>query len=84
MAEIAFHCADKLDAVLFCEMRLLHLLDHAEALEREVTVGNQRFADVIAGKLLLLEKYDAPAFLRLIAPPPWNPQARLRSQLHHK
>ena len=56
--------ADELHAVLLREVRLLHLVEHADALEREVTVGQQRFADVIAGKLFFLEHHDAAALLR--------------------
>jgi len=42
---------------------LLHLFREAEAFQREVAVGHQRFADVVAGELFAFEDDDAAAFL---------------------
>ena len=54
--------ADELDAVLAGEVRFLHALDHADALEWEVRVRDQRLADVITWKLFPLDGEDAAAF----------------------
>ncbi len=54
--------AYKLDTVFPGECRRFHALENSKALERKVTVGKQRLADVIARKLLLLEQHHAAAF----------------------
>ena len=54
---------DELDAVLLDEVALLHLRQHVEPLQHPVGFGNQRFADVKAGKVLALEDRDAQTLL---------------------
>lgn len=49
----------ELNRVFLDEVRSLHLLDHSDPLEREVTIGQQRFADVVARKRFLLQQQDA-------------------------
>lgn len=44
--------ADKPDAVFFGKVRRPHLLDHADALEREIIVRNHGLADFITRELL--------------------------------
>jgi hypothetical protein len=49
------------DAVFLHEVRLLHLRDHADPLQGLERERNERFADVITGKLLALEDQHAMA-----------------------
>src|SRR2546426_8756275 len=53
-----------LDTVFLYKMRILHPLDEANAFQWEVRIGNQGLANVVTGKLLLLQEQNASALFR--------------------
>ncbi len=53
----------ELNAELFDEVALLHPGDESESFERAVGEGNERFADVIAGKFFPFENQHTVAGL---------------------
>src|SRR5262245_21714342 len=54
----------ELHAVFADERTLFHLLQKSHALKGPERVGHQRFADMMAGKLLFLEEHDLAALAR--------------------